>query len=69
MTQARACNHEKTRLIAKDDQEEYVECVLCGAILETRELAGAPPSEAPKPSHAGAADPQSGPFDESLSDA
>lgn len=54
-----ACKHEHTRLIAKDNEAEYIECVDCGAILETRELAESSNIEADKPS----------PFDESLSDA
>jgi len=36
------CAHKRTRLIAKDDTEEYVECLECGAILESDELQEAP---------------------------
>ncbi len=32
------CKHTKTRLIAKDQDAEYVECLDCGAILEAGEL-------------------------------
>jgi hypothetical protein len=32
------CKHPKTRLIAKDQDAEYVECLNCGAILEAGEL-------------------------------
>lgn len=32
------CKHPKTRLIAKDQDAEYVECIDCGAILEADEL-------------------------------
>ena len=67
MTQIPACEHEHTRLIAKDNEAEYIECVDCGAILETHELA-----EAPKPADAKSSAPEpakSSPFDESLSDA
>ena len=32
------CKHAKTRLIAKDQDAEYVECLDCGAILEAGEL-------------------------------
>jgi len=53
------CKHERTRLIAKDNEAEYIECVDCGAILETREL-----TEPSKPEPG-----KSNPFDESLSDA
>jgi len=59
MTETLKCKHEKTRLIAKDDEAEYIECVDCGAILEARELAEASNAEPTKPN----------PFDESLSDA
>ena len=31
------CAHKRTRLIAKDDAEEYVECLDCGVILEAGE--------------------------------
>jgi transcription initiation factor TFIIIB Brf1 subunit/transcription initiation factor TFIIB len=31
------CKHERVRLIAKDDDSEYVECLDCGAILEDAE--------------------------------
>lgn len=32
-----ACKHEHVRLIAKDDEAEYLECVDCGEILESGE--------------------------------
>jgi hypothetical protein len=32
------CNHARTRLIAKDNDAQYVECLDCGAILEAGEL-------------------------------
>jgi hypothetical protein len=50
------CKHSRRRLIAKDDDAEYIECLDCGAVLEARELAE-PAAKEP-----------SG-FDESLSDA
>jgi len=31
------CLHARTQLIAKDSDAEYVECLDCGAILETSE--------------------------------
>jgi hypothetical protein len=31
------CRHLRTRLIAKDSDAEYVECLDCGAILESAE--------------------------------
>lgn len=67
MTEAPACKHERTRLIAKDNEAEYIECVDCGAILETHELAeGAkPPSSQSGPGESA----KPNPFDESLSDA
>ena len=33
-----ACKHSRTQLIAKDQDAQYVECLDCGAILETGEL-------------------------------
>lgn len=73
MKEIPACTHEKTRLIAKDNDAEYIECVACGAILETHELADPPQSakaQAPEPNPPAAPAPaQSNPFDESLSDA
>jgi len=33
-----ACKHERTRLIAQDDDAQYVECLDCGEILEAGEL-------------------------------
>jgi transcription initiation factor TFIIIB Brf1 subunit/transcription initiation factor TFIIB len=35
---AHTCPHPRTRLIAKDQDAEYVECLDCGAILEAGEL-------------------------------
>jgi hypothetical protein len=32
------CQHTRKRLIAEDDQSQYVECLDCGAILEGEEL-------------------------------
>ena len=56
MDQAPACTHRRTRLIAKDQDAEYVECLDCGALLKAGEV--------PEASRADAAG-----FDESLSDA
>jgi len=33
-----SCRHLRTQLIAKDADAEYVECLDCGAILESGEL-------------------------------
>lgn len=38
MSEQEKCKHPKTRLIAKDQDAEYVECLDCGAILEAGEL-------------------------------
>ncbi len=38
MMDAAACGHLRTRLIAKDSDAEYVECLDCGEILEAGEL-------------------------------
>lgn len=35
---APSCRHQRTRLIAKDDDSQYVECVDCGEILEAGEI-------------------------------
>lgn len=73
MKETPTCKHEKSRLIAKDNDAEYIECTDCGAILETHELADAmkaPNDGASKPGPSGG--PEAGkstPFDESLSDA
>ena len=32
-----ACKHARTRLIAKDSDAEYLECLDCGVILEAEE--------------------------------
>jgi transcription initiation factor TFIIIB Brf1 subunit/transcription initiation factor TFIIB len=32
-----SCKHARTRLIAKDNDAEYVECLDCGMILEGEE--------------------------------
>jgi len=51
-----ACQHKRTRLIAKDNEAQYVECLDCGEILEAGEI-----EKPEKKEGAG--------FDESLSDA
>jgi len=38
VTDAAKCEHRRTRLIAKDRDAEYVECLECGEILEGEEL-------------------------------
>ena len=38
MSDPPACRHAHTRLIAKDSDAEYVECLDCGAILESDEM-------------------------------
>ena len=37
--QQETCPHRRRRLIAKDNDAEYVECLDCGALLEKEELA------------------------------
>jgi transcription initiation factor TFIIIB Brf1 subunit/transcription initiation factor TFIIB len=56
MNQSLNCKHQHTRVIAKDSEAEYIECLDCGAVLETSEL-----TESPAP--------ETSSFDESLSDA
>jgi transcription initiation factor TFIIIB Brf1 subunit/transcription initiation factor TFIIB len=60
------CEHRRTRLIAKDNEAEYVECIDCGKILEASEIKEAPAPAQPQKTEAGAKTPG---FDESLSDA
>jgi hypothetical protein len=38
MNDPATCRHARTQLIAKDNDAEYVECLDCGAILESGEL-------------------------------
>ena len=38
MAEPANCKHKPTRIIAKDNDAEYVECLDCGAILEAGEL-------------------------------
>jgi Zn ribbon nucleic-acid-binding protein len=56
MDQKPTCKHLRTRLIAKDNEAEYVECLDCGALLEAGEVQESSRNDA-------------APFDESLSDA
>ena len=51
-----ACPHNRTQLIAKDNDAQYVECLDCGEILESSEM------QKPEKKEGQA-------FDESLSDA
>lgn len=37
MEEEKPCPHKRTRLIAKDDAAEYIECLDCGEILEAGE--------------------------------
>jgi hypothetical protein len=60
------CAHKKTRLIAKDNEAQYVECIDCGEILETGEMKEAAPAAPPQKT---AADVKTAGFAESLSDA
>jgi hypothetical protein len=32
------CQHKRTRVIAKDNEAQYLECLDCGEILEAAEL-------------------------------
>jgi transcription initiation factor TFIIIB Brf1 subunit/transcription initiation factor TFIIB len=67
MTPVPGCKHSRTRLIAKDNEAEYIECADCGAILETHEQAES--SKTAKPESASPESAKPNPFDESLSDA
>ena len=46
MTEPASCRHPRTRVIAKDSDAEYVECLDCGEIFEVGELKE--PSEFPE---------------------
>jgi translation initiation factor 2 beta subunit (eIF-2beta)/eIF-5 len=35
---AKSCKHPRTRVIAKDNDAQYLECLDCGAIVEAGEL-------------------------------
>lgn len=37
-----ACKHQRTRVIAKDDDSQYLECLDCEEILEAGELPETP---------------------------
>jgi hypothetical protein len=50
------CQHKRTRLIAKDDDSQYVECLDCGEILEAGEIKAEESADGPR-------------FGETLSDA
>jgi hypothetical protein len=38
MVEPAFCQHPRTRLIAQDPHAKYVECMECGAILESDEI-------------------------------
>jgi hypothetical protein len=40
MDETPSCQHTRLRVIAKDQDAEYFECLVCGAILEAEELPG-----------------------------
>ena len=40
MNDPASCRHVRTRLIAKDSDAEYLECLDCGAIIEAGEREG-----------------------------
>jgi hypothetical protein len=40
MPSSEPCPHRRVRLIAKDQDAEFLECLDCGAILEKEELDG-----------------------------
>jgi hypothetical protein len=42
MNETPACPHHRTRLIAKDKDAEYLECLDCGAVLEAGEATETP---------------------------
>jgi hypothetical protein len=49
-----ACRHARTRLLAKDKDADYLECLDCGALFEVWELSSvAPETAVPNASGAG----------------
>lgn len=42
MNEASSCRHLRTQLIAKDSDAEYIECLDCGAILDSTEQSALP---------------------------
>ena len=46
MADSASCRHPRTRVVAKDSDAEYVECLDCGEIFEVGELKE--PSEFPE---------------------
>jgi len=38
MNDPATCHHTRTKLIAKDSDAEYVECLDCGTIVESSEM-------------------------------
>jgi hypothetical protein len=70
MSPTLTCRHTRTRLIAKDKDAEYVECLDCGALLEAGELLMLLPPESEGPEGPRSrADSDESAADESLSDA
>lgn len=65
------CKHQRKRLIAKDDDSQYWECLDCAEILEAGELATELAAEPPpaQPAESPSAPQKPLGFDESLSDA
>ena len=42
MNEPTTCRHKRTKLIAKDSDAEYVECLDCGTIIEASERTEGP---------------------------
>lgn len=42
-----ACKHPKVRIVAREDDVEYVECLECGEVFDSEELRDMPIEEKP----------------------
>ena len=40
-----ACQHRRTRLVAKDKDAQYVECLDCGEVIEADEIESQEPND------------------------
>jgi len=39
------CKHPKVRVVAREDDVEYLECLECGEVFDSEELRDPPPEE------------------------
>jgi Zn ribbon nucleic-acid-binding protein len=48
-----ACKHPKVRIVAREDDVEYVECLECGEVFDSEELQDIANEENPAATEAG----------------